>query len=153
MLHIRSSGFILLITASLYLYFNLYIPISSSSQTLPTTHHSNLCFYLISFFFFVCFNAVFRFHIQYLTFSSWLLSLSLIPSMFIHVSYFYGWIIFNRIYHICLIHSSVKEQIAHLLILTLVNSADHYFLVNSMIPLSEKELSYHHTIIKQIYDL
>ena len=68
--------------------------------------------------------------IQYLSFSAWLISFSIMPSRIIHVvpyvksSFFYGWIIFHCVYipHF-LIHSFISGHLGRFHILALVNNA------------------------------
>ena len=68
---------------------------------------------------------------QYLSFSVWLTSLSMIISGSIHVAangiilfFFYGWVVFIvYIYHIFFIHSFVDRHFGYLSVLAIVNSA------------------------------
>ena len=68
---------------------------------------------------------------QYLFFSVWLTSLSIMPSRSIHCCHkwqdflhFYGWIIFHCvcIYHIFFIHSSAHVHLGHFHILAIINN-------------------------------
>ena len=68
--------------------------------------------------------------VQYLFFSAWIISLSLIPSKSIHVVTdgrfhpFYGWVIFSfYIYHIFFIHTAIDRHLVCFHILTIVNNA------------------------------
>ena len=129
MLHIRSSDLIYLIAESLYPFTNLCLSLWPID---PGNHSSALCFYDFDslpppFFKIPRISDT----IKYLSFSVWLISLSTMPSRFIHIvandriSFFFKAEQYTivHIYHISFIHSSFDRHLGCFYTLAIVNNA------------------------------
>ena len=81
MLYISSSALIHPISKSLYPFTNL--PLISLPLRHPGNNHSTLCFYVLALIFFKI--AYIKDTMQYFSLSVWLISLSIMPTRFIHV--------------------------------------------------------------------
>ena len=112
LLYITVTGIFYLVTGNFYLLTTFTI-----SQTFPTHisgNHQSVLLSMNSIFLFPHISEI----IQYLSFSVWLISLSIMPSSSIHVasngrtSFFYGWILVHCIY----MYPNTRYSSIHLLI-------------------------------------